>query len=522
MTTRHRRQLPARILAVTTGLAGLLAAFLIATTPHADAAEVVLSQNKPVTASSVENAGTSATAAVDGNTGTRWSSAFTPTAWIQVDLGAPAALSRVAVNWENAYAKAFTVQLSADGVSYTQAYQTTTGTGGQQSIPVTGSARYVRVNLTQRALPAYGYSMWELQVYGQGAATPGRTFAGLAVVNNATHKPILGLSPLTEGAVIDLTRLANRSLSLQATLAPGVTASSVAFTLTGAKGTTYTRTESQAPYFLCNDYVDCPLLVAADSYTLTVQASSGGTALGAPLTVHFSVSATAVPAPALDVLFVGNSLIGTATAATGDDTVAVLGRLATATGRTLRTTKVIHFGNTLQQTWDGGEVTAALSGATQYDYIVLQEYSTLVATNPAQATATLVNTYAPVLPRALKPGGKVVLFKNWALVDPAPFPTRAAAVAATDTNYAALCGALPTANLVAPVSDTFETVIATRGTAFLIVADGKHPNDTAIYLDAATLYGILFRESPRALPNLYAAAATATSMRDVAATAIGY
>ncbi|MFF5227781.1 hypothetical protein [Dactylosporangium sp. NPDC000521] len=61
------------------------------------------------------------------------------------------------------------------------------------------------------------------------------------------------------------------------------------------------------------------------------------------------------------------------------------------------------------------------------------------------------------------------------------------------------------------------------GASFLIVAGGKHPNDTAVYLDAATLYGILFRESPRPLANLYAAAAaTATAMRDVAATAIGY
>ena len=496
----------------------LLTAGLVAAPPPAGAAEVVLSQNKPVTVSSVEHAGTPATAAVDGNTGTRWASAFTATAWIQVDLGAPAALSRVAIAWENAYAKAFTVQLSTDGAAYTQAYTTTTGAGGQQSIPVTGTARYVRINLTQRALPAYGYSMWELQVYGEGGTPPaGRTFSGLALVNNVTRKPILGLSPLTDGAVVDLTRLANRSLSIQATLAPGVTTSGVTFTLTGAKGSSYTRTESQAPYFLCNDYVDCPLLATADAYTLTVQASTG-----APLTIHFTVSATAVPAAALDVLFVGNSLIGTPTAATGEDTPAVLGRLATAAGRTLRVTKVIHFGNTLQQTWNGGEVTAALSGATRYDYIVLQEYSTLVATNPAQATATLLNTYAPTFPRSLKPGGKVVLFKNWALVDPAPFPTRAAAVAATDTNYAALSGALPAANLVAPISDTFETVIATRGTSFLIVADGKHPNDTAVYLDAATLYGILFRESPRPLANLYATAATATAMRDVAATAIGY
>ncbi|GAA0525708.1 hypothetical protein GCM10010172_02730 [Paractinoplanes ferrugineus] len=196
--------------------------------------------------------------------------------------------------------------------------------------------------------------------------------------------------------------------------------------------------------------------------------------------------------------------------------------LASAAGRTVRTTEVIHFGNTLQQTYDAGEVTAALSGATRYDYIVLQEYSTLVATNPAAATSALLGTYAPAFARTLKPGGKVVLFKNWALRDPAPFATRAAAVAAIDTNYAALSAALDTPNVVAPISDEFEKLIATNGTSYLIVADGKHPDDTAIYLDAVTLYGILFRESPRGLSDQYLTATTAAALRDVAATQIGY
>jgi hypothetical protein len=54
------------------------------------------------------------------------------------------------------------------------------------------------------------------------------------------------------------------------------------------------------------------------------------------------------------------------------------------------------------------------------------------------------------------------------------------------------------------------------------VSDGKHPNDTAIYLDAATLYGILFRTTPRGLPDLYVAATTATELQSTAAAAIGY
>ena len=73
------------------------------------------------------------------------------------------------------------------------------------------------------------------------------------------------------------------------------------------------------------------------------------------------------------------------------------------------------------------------------------------------------------------PGGRVVLFKNWALTDPAPFPSRTAATAAIDANYAALSAALTSApgtpNLLAPIGDAFETVIAAQGTSSLIAPD---------------------------------------------------
>ncbi|MET9943035.1 discoidin domain-containing protein, partial [Streptomyces halstedii] len=67
-----------------TALAATLLAFVPAT--KAEAAPVLLSQGKPVTASSEENYGTPATAAVDGNANTRWSSAASDPQWIRVDL----------------------------------------------------------------------------------------------------------------------------------------------------------------------------------------------------------------------------------------------------------------------------------------------------------------------------------------------------------------------------------------------------------------------------------------------------
>ncbi|GAA0454336.1 hypothetical protein Aca07nite_69540 [Actinoplanes capillaceus] len=154
-------------------VAALLAALVAVPSGPANAAEVLVSQGKAANASSTEIAGAYlAPEAVDGNNGTRWASAFTGTQWFQVDLGAATAVSRVAINWEAAYARAFTIQLSTDGSAWTNAFSTTTGAGGQQSIALSGTARYVRINLTQRALEAYGYSFWEFQVYS-GSSSPG-------------------------------------------------------------------------------------------------------------------------------------------------------------------------------------------------------------------------------------------------------------------------------------------------------------------------------------------------------------
>jgi hypothetical protein len=128
--------------------------------------------NKPATASSTENAGTPASAAVDGSTGTRWSSAFSDPQWLQVDLGASVPVCGVTLNWEAAYATSFRIQVSDNGSTWTDAYSTTAGTGGVQNLTVSGTGRYVRMYGTARAT-AYGYSLWEFQVHvPAGTTTP--------------------------------------------------------------------------------------------------------------------------------------------------------------------------------------------------------------------------------------------------------------------------------------------------------------------------------------------------------------
>ncbi|HEV7652908.1 MAG TPA: discoidin domain-containing protein [Actinophytocola sp.] len=163
---RPRRRLP---------VLGVLAALvvpLLSVPGQAAAAGALLSQNRPVTVSSAESAAFPGSAAVDGDAGTRWSSAFADPQWIQVDLGTAAAVEEVRLSWEAAYARAFTVQVSSDATAWSTVYSTAAGTGSAQTLAVSATARYVRLQLTARATQ-YGYSLWEFQVYGAGGTGPG-------------------------------------------------------------------------------------------------------------------------------------------------------------------------------------------------------------------------------------------------------------------------------------------------------------------------------------------------------------
>jgi hypothetical protein len=135
--------------------------------PVAPLPVVLLSQGRPVTASSVQQGSTWVAAnAVDGNTGTRWSSNFSDPQWLEVDLGAAHPITKVVLDWETAYAVSFQIQVSDDGTTWTDIYSTTTGTGGSQTLQVSGTGRYVRMYGTQRATP-WGYSLWEFQIFGR-------------------------------------------------------------------------------------------------------------------------------------------------------------------------------------------------------------------------------------------------------------------------------------------------------------------------------------------------------------------
>jgi len=130
-----------------------------------------LALGKPVTVSSTQDATFPGSNAVDGNTGTRWSSAFSDPQWIYVDLQATYNITRVLLNWETAYGSSYQIQTSPNASTWTTIFSTTTGNGGIDDLTgLSGSGRYVRMNGTVRGTQ-FGYSLWEFEIYGN-AGTP--------------------------------------------------------------------------------------------------------------------------------------------------------------------------------------------------------------------------------------------------------------------------------------------------------------------------------------------------------------
>ena len=126
-----------------------------------------LALNKTAVAASVEGSARTAAQAVDGSMATRWASrpGIDPQ-WIYVDLGKTHQINQVVLKWETAFARAFQVYVSSDGYNWTNIYSTSYGSGGTNTINTGIQGRYVMVYGNRRAT-SYGYSLWELEVYGK-------------------------------------------------------------------------------------------------------------------------------------------------------------------------------------------------------------------------------------------------------------------------------------------------------------------------------------------------------------------
>jgi F5/8 type C domain len=200
---RRRRRASAAVLTL---LAAISAYAWVALTPAASAAAACgstnVALNRPATASSVESGSFPAAAAVDGDTTTRWSSAHgVDPQWIQVDLGTTTSICQVVLTWQRSYAKAYRIDVSADGSSgWSTIYTTSSGAGGTETIPVTGTGRYIRMYGTTRA-STYGYSLYEFAVYSGTGTGPSPT-ASPTSTPTPTCNPLPGGGDLGSNVIV--------------------------------------------------------------------------------------------------------------------------------------------------------------------------------------------------------------------------------------------------------------------------------------------------------------------------------
>lgn len=133
------------------------------TPPNPPPGTVNLALNKTASASSMSS---SAYNSNDGNMSTRWSSDVANNQWWKVDLGSAQEISKVVIEWEGAYDTGYSIETSTDNITFTNAFTTTIGNGGNDEIIFTSrNARYVRIQCTTRVQPLWGSSFWEFQIF---------------------------------------------------------------------------------------------------------------------------------------------------------------------------------------------------------------------------------------------------------------------------------------------------------------------------------------------------------------------
>jgi uncharacterized delta-60 repeat protein len=273
-----------------------------------------LALGKTATAST-SYGGLLASNATDGNASSRWSSSFSDDEWIYVDLGPVYAINRVVLQWEAAYGRGYKLQVSSDASSWADVYSTTTGDGGVDDIALAAPAigRYVRMLGTQRAT-AYGYSLYEFEVYG-GAAGPEVTVLGNgAVIVNGDATPSAG----------DGTDFGS--------VAQGEVAVSHTFTVRndGSDSLTLGPVTVPAGYTLAEELATSLAPGASDTFTVQLDSATAGVKSGAisfptddsdENPFYFTVTGTVLAPPEITVLVNGIVIAdGDTTPDTADNT----------------------------------------------------------------------------------------------------------------------------------------------------------------------------------------------------------
>src|SRR5690606_27752319 len=203
---RGRRRLVALVgaalaLATATPAAGTVAppteSLAAAAAPTTGSNVALASAGGTVTASGSEGGGSygwTPDKAIDGITSgpggqntSRWSSDYSDSAWLTVELAAPTVLDHVHIYWEAACAARYVLQVSTDGSTWTDATPEVSPVCGALDRQTVGAAadpqtayRFVRMQTRERTPiggQKWGVSLWELEVWDGPEPAPQRDLA---------------------------------------------------------------------------------------------------------------------------------------------------------------------------------------------------------------------------------------------------------------------------------------------------------------------------------------------------------
>ena len=182
-----------------------------------------------------------------------------------------------------------------------------------------------------------------------------------------------------------------------------------------------------------------------------------------------------LPAP-MNVLFIGNSFTGR------NNVPGLIAQLAQSRGKQLQHRLISAGGASLRMHWNKGDAQKAIQ-QTRYDYVVLQEQSTLPIKNPLRMHENI-----RLFDQTIKASGaKTALYLTWARQN-APETQKAITNA-----YMAIGEELGAA--VVPVGVAWQNFIRKHSHPVLHDADKSHPSLAGSYLAACVFFTGLFHES---------------------------
>lgn len=179
----------------------------------------------------------------------------------------------------------------------------------------------------------------------------------------------------------------------------------------------------------------------------------------------------------LNVLFIGNSFTAR------NDVPGLIAQLSASRGMQMQHRIISAGGASLRMHWNKGEAQKAIR-ATRYDYVVLQEQSTLPVKN-----AQRMHENIRLFDEAIKSSGaKTALYLTWARQNA---PETQEAITKAYRSIGEELGAT-----IVPVGCAWQNFIDQHSHPILHDADQSHPTIAGSYLAACVFFAVLFDRNP--------------------------